>query len=102
MNVRGKRRDSGRAPRRSTFRRRPSLRYSAPMARSKAGAGATLSFERPIAELEEEIRELKKAQEAGTTDVSKELRAVEERTAALMREIFSQLTPWQRVQLARH
>jgi acetyl-CoA carboxylase carboxyl transferase subunit alpha len=72
------------------------------MARSKAGAGATLSFERPIAELEDEIRELRKAQESGKSDVVKELRVAEERLAALMREIFSQLTPWQRVQLARH
>ena len=72
------------------------------MARSKAGAGATLSFERPIAELEDEIRELKKAQESGASDVTKELRVAEERLASLMREIFSQLTPWQRVQLARH
>jgi len=72
------------------------------MARSKAGAGGTLPFERPIAELDEEIRELKKAQEAGKSDVAKELRAAEERLAALTREIFGQLTPWQRVQLARH
>jgi acetyl-CoA carboxylase carboxyl transferase subunit alpha len=72
------------------------------MARSKAGAGGTLPFERPIAELDEEIRELRKAQEAGKSDVAKELRAAEERLAALTREIFGQLTPWQRVQLARH
>src|SRR5881396_64204 len=72
------------------------------MARSKAGAGGTLEFERPIAALQEEIAELKKAQEAGKSDVAKELRAAEERVAALTREIFRQLTPWQRVQLARH
>jgi acetyl-CoA carboxylase carboxyl transferase subunit alpha len=72
------------------------------MARSKAGAGATLSFERPIAEIEEEIRELRSVQQSGKADVTKELRAAEERAAALMREIFSQLAPWQRVQLARH
>ena len=72
------------------------------MARSKAGAGGTLAFERPIAELEEEIRDLRAAQAAGKSDVAKELRAAEQRAEALMREIFSQLTPWQRVQLARH
>ncbi len=72
------------------------------MARSKAGAGATLSFERPIAELEEEIQALRTAQESGKSDVTRELRVAEERASALMREIFSQLTPWQRVQLARH
>jgi acetyl-CoA carboxylase carboxyl transferase subunit alpha len=72
------------------------------MARSKAGAGATLEFERPIAALQEEIAELRKAQEAGKSDVAKELRAAEERVAALTREIYGQLTPWQRVQLARH
>src|SRR5689334_5088950 len=72
------------------------------MARSKAGAGGTLSFERPIAELEEEIAELRKAHESGKSDVGKELRVAEQRLEALMREIFLQLTPWQRVQLARH
>ena len=72
------------------------------MARSKAGAGGTLSFERPIAALEEEIRELRRVQESGKSDVTKELRVAEERAEALTREIFSQLTPWQRVQLARH
>jgi hypothetical protein len=34
--------------------------------------------------------------------VSKELRVAEQRLEALMREIFTQITPWQRVQLARH
>jgi acetyl-CoA carboxylase carboxyl transferase subunit alpha len=71
------------------------------MARSKAGAGGTLTFERPIAELEDQVKELRAAL-AGGQDVGKELRAAEERLEALTREIFQQLTPWQRVQLARH
>jgi acetyl-CoA carboxylase carboxyl transferase subunit alpha len=72
------------------------------MARSKAGSGGALAFERPILDVIEEVAGLRKAQEAGKVDVSRELRAAEDRAAALTREIFSQLTPWQRVQLARH
>src|SRR6266540_3839067 len=61
----------------------------------------TLDFERPLLELERQIEELKRA--AGdTVDVTKELRPLEEKLGALRDEIYKNLTPMQRVQVARH
>ncbi len=72
------------------------------MARSKAGSAAALPFERPILEVLEEVEELRKTQTEGKADVAREIRDAEERAEALTREIFSRLSPWERVQLARH
>src|SRR5258705_2657787 len=61
----------------------------------------TLDFERPLLELERQIEELKRA--AGdTVDVTKELRPLEDKLAALRDDIYKNLTPMQRVQVARH
>jgi acetyl-CoA carboxylase carboxyl transferase subunit alpha len=61
----------------------------------------TLDFERPLAELERQIDELKRV--AGDkVDVSKEVKPLEEKLAALRAEIYKSLTPMQRVQVARH
>lgn len=61
----------------------------------------TLDFERPLLELERQIEELKRV--AGDkVDVSKELRPLEEQLADLRTEIYRNLTPMQRVQVARH
>ncbi len=61
----------------------------------------TLDFERPLLELERQIEELKRAG-GDRVDVSKELRPLEEKLAALRAEIYKGLTPMQRVQVARH
>lgn len=63
--------------------------------------GTELDFERPILELERRIDELRgltpeRAEAAG------EIRRLEERLRKLTEEIFSKLTPWQNIQLARH
>jgi len=61
----------------------------------------TLDFERPLLELERQIEELKRV--AGDkVDVTKELRPLEQKLAALRAEIYKSLTPMQRVQVARH
>src|SRR6266545_1084151 len=61
----------------------------------------TLDFERPLLELERQIEELKRV--AGDkVDVTKELRPLEQKLAALRAEIYQSLTPMQRVQVARH
>jgi acetyl-CoA carboxylase carboxyl transferase subunit alpha len=57
----------------------------------------TLDFEKPIAELERKIEELR-----GNEKAKKELREVELQLDELKREVYSNLTPWQRVKLARH
>jgi len=62
-----------------------------------------LDFEKPLVELEEKLRELRAfdAEDHGV-DLSAQIAALEERVEALRRQIYSSLTRWQRVQLARH
>ncbi len=59
-----------------------------------------LEFEKPIVELEQKIEEIR--QLSGEVDVSDEIRTLEKKVSQLRENIFSNLTRWQRVQLARH
>lgn len=61
-----------------------------------------LDFERPIAELEKKIQDMKDFSSGEDLELSQEIERLERRAQKLRREIFSNLTPWQRVQLARH
>jgi acetyl-CoA carboxylase carboxyl transferase subunit alpha len=61
-----------------------------------------LEFERPIAELEKKIRDMKEVEPRGGADLSQEIRKLEKRAEKLRQDIYRHLTPWQRVQLARH
>jgi acetyl-CoA carboxylase carboxyl transferase subunit alpha len=60
-----------------------------------------LDFEKPIVELEDRIRELKR-REVREPSFASELRRLEERVIALQKEIYDELTVWQKVQLSRH
>ena len=60
-----------------------------------------LAFEKPILELERRIAELKETAKATGVDLEAEIRLLEERLARLRKETYENLTPWQRVQLAR-
>ncbi|KGQ21789.1 acetyl-CoA carboxylase carboxyltransferase subunit alpha [Thermus filiformis] len=60
-----------------------------------------LEFERPIEELEARLAELKRTAESTGVDLEAEIRALEERLQRLKEETYRDLTPWQRVQLAR-
>ncbi|HKI69364.1 MAG TPA: carboxyl transferase domain-containing protein, partial [Verrucomicrobiae bacterium] len=63
-----------------------------------------LDFEKPIVELENKLEELKKHPETHALDVSfdAEIKLIEKKIAETRKQIFSNLTAWQRVQLARH
>jgi acetyl-CoA carboxylase carboxyl transferase subunit alpha len=62
-----------------------------------------LEFERPIAELEGKIVELKKlAEEDPDMDVTGEVTRLQTRAGQLVRDTYAKLTPWQKVQVARH
>lgn len=61
-----------------------------------------LDFEKPIIELENRIAETKRLAEENGIDISDSLAALEARLEALRQDIYKNLTPWQRVQLARH
>jgi len=64
--------------------------------------GVHLDFERPIVELEERIAEMERAAEERGIDVSAELATLQAKLTRLKSDIFSHLSPMQRVQLARH
>ena len=63
-----------------------------------------LDFEKPILELQRKLEDLKKHPETHSLAVSfsGEIAAIEKKIEETRREIFSNLTPWQRVQLSRH
>lgn len=63
-------------------------------------AKVVLEFEKPIYELEQKIEEIKNISES--VDVSGEVKTLEKKVNQLRENIFSNLTRWQRVQLARH
>ena len=63
-----------------------------------------LDFEKPIIELQNKLNELKKHPETHSLDVSfeEEIAQIERKIEETRRQIYTNLTPWQRVQLARH
>lgn len=61
-----------------------------------------LDFERPIAELEKKIKEILAQGKAENLDMSEELETIREKIRKLEKEIFSNLTRWQKYQLAGH
>lgn len=64
--------------------------------------GTGLEFEKPILELERKIEELKKFSSSEKLDISSEIKKLEEKLEKVKKEVFENLTPWQRVQIARH
>jgi acetyl-CoA carboxylase carboxyl transferase subunit alpha len=62
-----------------------------------------LDFEKPVQDLEGKILELKKLSESGeAVDVADEITRLEKRSLEALREVYKSLTPWQKVQVARH
>ena len=64
--------------------------------------GFMLDFERHINELEQQIQELKEGRAAKKMKLDTAIKPLEEQLALAKKEVYQHLTPWQRVQLARH
>src|SRR5579883_287590 len=60
-----------------------------------------LPFEKPVVELVSRVRELRELARSDRA-LEPELRRLEDKAAKLARELFAELTPWQKVQLSRH
>lgn len=61
-----------------------------------------LEFEKPVRDLENQIKELKEASSRPEIDISEEVKALQKKVNHLIQEIYENLTPWERVQLSRH
>ena len=61
-----------------------------------------LDFEKPLAELEEQIKQIRDLADETEVDVTEKIAQLEDRATQLRKEIFSSLTPQQRLQVARH
>jgi acetyl-CoA carboxylase carboxyl transferase subunit alpha len=61
-----------------------------------------LDFERPVVELEVKIADLENLAKATSMDLSPEIKPLRALHEKLLKRIFAELTPWQKVQLARH
>jgi acetyl-CoA carboxylase carboxyl transferase subunit alpha len=61
-----------------------------------------LEFEKPIAELEEKLADLKRHSRANDINFDHEVHRMEDKIEETKREIYMNLTAWQRVQIARH
>jgi acetyl-CoA carboxylase carboxyl transferase subunit alpha len=61
-----------------------------------------LEFEKPLRELARQLDELRQRSIETNVDVAGEIRAIERKIETTQREIYSNLSPWQKVQIARH
>ncbi len=61
-----------------------------------------LDFEKPIQELEEQYAKACKIGEDSDVDVSETCRQIEKKMESIKKDLYKNLTPWQRVQLSRH
>src|SRR6201995_847146 len=61
-----------------------------------------LDFEKPIAELESKIAELRHLPNSGDVDIAEEVMRLQDKAQKQLRATYAKLTPWQRVQVARH
>ena len=61
-----------------------------------------LDFEKPIAELENKIEALRMQETDGAASVQDEIEALRARVEKLLKATYAKLTPWQKVQVARH
>lgn len=61
-----------------------------------------LDFEKPVADLESKIEELKRLADGRDMNITSEIKKLEQKAKDLRVDIFSKLTPWQKTLLARH
>src|SRR5437016_522058 len=85
----------------------PSVRPARPPASAPARTPARtamhfLEFEKPVAELEGKIEELRHLSDGGDLNIVDEVRKLQDKVDRLLRTTYARLTPSQKVQVARH
>ena len=61
-----------------------------------------LDFEKPVADLESRLAELKQLNGEDAIDISAEVERLTAKSAKALSEVYAKLTPWQKTQVARH
>jgi len=61
-----------------------------------------LDFEKPLEKLYEQLEKIKQVEEEGAVDMSETIKELEKKITKEKKEIYANLTGWQRVQLSRH
>ena len=61
-----------------------------------------LDFEKPIAELQSRIDELRETAAGGAMDIDAEVGRLQAKSDKMLRDTYARLTPWQKTQVARH
>jgi len=61
-----------------------------------------LDFEKPVAELEGKVEELRRMQEPGGINIAEEVARLTDKADKQLRATYAKLTPWQKTQVARH
>ncbi|MGE5605497.1 MAG: acetyl-CoA carboxylase carboxyltransferase subunit alpha [Bacteroidota bacterium] len=64
--------------------------------------GPIFEFEKPVIELEKQIDEIRRFSQEKKIDMTAQIAAMEQKAEALRVEVYSNLTPWQRIQIVRH
>ena len=62
----------------------------------------SLDFEKPLLDLEKQLDDLMQSSKESDLDFSKEIQAIEKKIELTKRDVYSNLTSWQKVQLSRH
>ncbi|HLL59016.1 MAG TPA: acetyl-CoA carboxylase carboxyl transferase subunit alpha, partial [Allosphingosinicella sp.] len=61
-----------------------------------------LDFEKPLAELDARVNELRDTAQAGALNIDAEIEKLQAKSERMLRETYARLTPWQKTQVARH
>ena len=61
-----------------------------------------LDFEKPLLDLEKQLDDLLQSSTKSDLDFSDEINAIEKKIEVTKRQVYSNLSPWQKVQLSRH
>jgi acetyl-CoA carboxylase carboxyl transferase subunit alpha len=61
-----------------------------------------LDFEKPLAELDARVTELRETAAAGSLNIDSEIEKLQAKSERMLRETYGKLTPWQKTQVARH
>jgi acetyl-CoA carboxylase carboxyl transferase subunit alpha len=61
-----------------------------------------LDFEKPVAELEARLQELRETAAAGSINLDADIQRLQAKSDKLLRDTYARLTPWQKTQVARH